>query len=152
MAGRPSKLTPERKQRLLSALASGNHIDAACTFAGVDYTTFRRWMQQGEAATKGEYRELFEQAQEAIAQAEVKLLNRVLKASEDHYQAACWILERRYPDRWSNTQRIKVEVAKEVEKTLDQLERKLPPAIFDQVLAAIADEGSGETETGSTAG
>jgi hypothetical protein len=33
--GRPTKRTPERQQRLLSALAAGNTRTAACHYAGI---------------------------------------------------------------------------------------------------------------------
>ncbi|MBA2749646.1 MAG: hypothetical protein H0U45_13150 [Tatlockia sp.] len=52
------------------------------------------------------------------------------------------MLTHRHPDRWADTQRVKVEVEKEINQTLDKLERSLPPEIFVQVLTAIADDDS----------
>mgnify|MGYP001491951708 CR=1 FL=1 len=33
--GRPSKLTPEVKKRLIDAIKAGNYIEPACRFAGI---------------------------------------------------------------------------------------------------------------------
>lgn len=152
--GRPSKLTATVKQTLLSAIATGCHIDSACAFAGVDYNTVREWIQRGEGthptrSTTKEYADFAEEITRAIAQAEVTLVKRVNDATKDDWRAATWMLERRHPERWANTQRIQLEVAKELERTLDQLERTLPAVIFDQVLAAIANADGGEETTGA---
>lgn len=59
--GRPSKLTPEVKKRLIDAIKAGNYYEPACRFAGIDYSTFRKWMQKGEQAKSGQYFEFFEE-------------------------------------------------------------------------------------------
>jgi hypothetical protein len=155
--GRPSKLTSLVKQNFLSALVTGCHIEAACGFAGIEYATMREWVQRGEGThptrrNAQEYAEFAESVTHAIAQAEVALVKRVNDASKDDWRAATWMLERRHPERWANTQRIQIEVQKELERTLDQLEKQLPAGIFDQVLSAIADGDGGEEETSSTTG
>lgn len=147
--GRPSKLTIIVKQNFLSALATGCHIEAACGFAGIEYATMREWVQRGEGThptrrNAPEYAEFAEAVTQAIAQAEVTLVKRVNDATKDDWRAATWMLERRHPERWANTQRIQIEVQKELERTLDQLEKQLPPAIFDQVLSAIVDGDAGD--------
>ena len=54
--GRPTKLTPEVQERLTSAIRAGNFYEAACGYAGIDYRTFRRWMERGERESRGPYR------------------------------------------------------------------------------------------------
>ena len=39
--GRPTKLTPERQNRLVEAIQAGNYYKVACAAAGIDYSTFR---------------------------------------------------------------------------------------------------------------
>lgn len=156
-AGRPSKLTHTVRQNFLSAIAMGTHLETACGFAGIDYNTMREWVQRGEGThptrrKTPEYAEFAEAVTRAIAQAEVTLVKRVSDSSKDDWRAATWMLERRHPERWANTQRIQVEVQKELERTLDQLEKQLPPALFDQVLNALANGDSGQEETGTEAG
>lgn len=133
---------------MLKALATGNHYEPACAYAGISYQTFRNWLQRGEATTRGEYFEFFESVQRAIAQAEIASVTKIKAAEKEDWRAAAWMLERRHPDRWASTQRIRLEVEKEMEKALDTLESKLPPAIFDQVLAALTDEIGGEATEG----
>ncbi len=48
---RPSKLTPEITKRLTEAIRAGNYYEAACGYAGIHYSTFRKWMQKGEVAS-----------------------------------------------------------------------------------------------------
>lgn len=48
--GRPTALTPERAQRIITTLRAGNHINTACYAAGVNTATFYRWMQRAERA------------------------------------------------------------------------------------------------------
>jgi uncharacterized Fe-S cluster-containing radical SAM superfamily protein len=58
--GRPSKLTPEVQEKICNAIRAGNYYEAACAYAGIDYSTFRRWMIKGEKAKKGKYHEFCE--------------------------------------------------------------------------------------------
>ena len=39
---RPSKLTPEVTKRLTEAIRAGNYYEAACAYAGIHYSTFRK--------------------------------------------------------------------------------------------------------------
>lgn len=142
--GRPSKLTPDCKKRLLQALAAGNYYEPACAYAGIDYSTFRRWMLRGEKESKGEFCEFCEVVQRAIAQSEIASVAKIKKAEEDDWRAAAWLLERRFSDRWASTQKVKIEVEKELEKTLAALEGKMPPDIYAQLLEALAALGEAD--------
>ena len=147
-SGRPSKFTAEVRARLLDALAKGNHIETACALAGVDYTTYRRWMQAGGAGDE-KFREFYEAATRAMADAEASLLTTVKLHSVDDWRAASWILERRHPDRWANTQRVKLEVEKELRKTLDFLESHMTADAYAELLNGLADlDQAGEGEAG----
>jgi len=46
--GRPSKLTPSTRRRLLELIGSGASIRRACTIAGVDEVTYYRWLANDE--------------------------------------------------------------------------------------------------------
>ena len=48
--GRPSKLTPEVRERIVQALVAGNYRETASRYAGIDPRQFSRWMSRGEAA------------------------------------------------------------------------------------------------------
>ena len=47
-AGRPTKLTPERRDRLLIAIKHGATITMACHKTSINPRTFRYWRQQDE--------------------------------------------------------------------------------------------------------
>ena len=71
---RPSKLTPEITKRLTEAIRAGNYYEAACGYAGIHYSTFRKWMQKGETAKSGKFREFFEAVTRAEYEAEVRMV------------------------------------------------------------------------------
>lgn len=150
-AGRPTKYTPERCARILDALRDGNHIETACAVGGVHYDTFREWVKASEAGDE-RYSGFSEQVTRALADAETALLSTVKTHSADDWRAASWILERRHPDRWANTQRVKLEVEKEIRGVLDALEAKMSPAAYDELVNALASMGSDSEGKESGAG
>lgn len=110
MAGRRSKLTPERKQKLVDALKGGNYRQTAALYAGIGVSTFYRWLEIGEADLERDKqspeRELLEAVKEAEAQAEIAAIALISRAAADgSWQAAAWRLERKYPDRWGRRER-----------------------------------------------
>jgi len=70
------------------------------------------------------------------------LLTIIQQSARTDAKHAEWIMERRFPERWANTQRIQVQVEKEVEAELeglfDSLEANLEPEVYEQVINAIA--------------
>lgn len=100
--GAPSKFTPDVQARILQALRGGNYASVACQFAGVHYSTFRKWLVDAEKP--GASQELVEFSQavaQAEAQAEVADLAIIRRAAQDKdWRAAAWIRERRSRERW----------------------------------------------------
>lgn len=111
MAGRPSKLTPEVKARLVQAIEAGNYYEAACGYAGITYTTFRNWMIKGENAKSGKYREFFEAITRAETVAEVRMVAQWQQHMPEDYRAIRDFLERRFPDRWGRKDKLQQEVS-----------------------------------------
>ncbi|NMP20749.1 hypothetical protein [Sulfobacillus harzensis] len=109
--GRPSKLTPERQKKLVDAIRAGNYYETACTYAGIDYTTFRLWMQKGEAREAKKYSDFFEAITRAEAEAESRAVALWQKAMPEDWRAAQMFLERRHPDRWGKQDKLKTEVS-----------------------------------------
>ena len=88
--GRPTKRTPERQQRLLSALAAGNTRTAACHYAGITRETLSSWLER--------FSEFSDAVKKAEADAEVRHVANIAKAAADGtWQASAWWLERRRP-------------------------------------------------------
>lgn len=97
--GRKSKIhDPALRARILDALRVGATYAHACAYGGIDYSSFARWMQQGEAAKRGVHREFYEAVKKAEGDAVAKWLGIIdLAATGGQWQAAAWKLERRYP-------------------------------------------------------
>jgi transposase len=110
---RPSKLTPEITKRLTEAIRAGNYYEAACGYAGIHYSTFRKWMQKGEVAKSGKFREFFEAITRAEYEAEVRMVAQWQKHMPEDYRAIRDFLERRYSDRWGR-KRLDIEHSGEI--------------------------------------
>lgn len=95
---RPTKLTPEVKERISQAILMGATYELAAQYGGVSYDTFNEWMKRGAGATEGEFSEFFEAIKSAEGKAVVGWLAKIEKAATGgNWQAAAWKLERRYP-------------------------------------------------------
>ena len=113
--GRPSKLTPERQEKLVEAIQAGNYYASACAYAEIAYSNFRQWMIKGEAEESGKYHDFHEAITHAEAEAEDHAIQQWQQAMPTDWQAAAWWLERRYPDRWGKQDRLDLKHAGKVE-------------------------------------
>lgn len=103
MGGRPTLLKPASADQLVAMLRAGNYIEVAARAAGVSRSTFRGWMQRGLSDLEEDrpFRELRERVETALAEGEVRNVTHIAVAARDgDWNAAAWILERHYPDRW----------------------------------------------------
>lgn len=100
--GRRSKYTPEVVQALCEAITLGLSQKRACEACGVSTETFRTWMHSRPeffVATKKAEGEFITRNLATIAAARVK-----------SWQAAAWLLERRFPREFARVETIKAEV------------------------------------------
>ncbi len=119
--GRPSKLTPETREKILAALRGGNYRHVAVAWAGIDYTTFARWLRESKADPDGPHGAFHQEVQEAETAAEIGMVAGLVKAGRDDPSHWKWWLERKFPDRWGReTRRIA-----ELEKVVKVLEQRL---------------------------
>ncbi|HEX4952683.1 MAG TPA: hypothetical protein VF017_04725 [Thermoanaerobaculia bacterium] len=109
--GRPSKLTPEVQDRIVSAIRAGNYAQVAAGFAGIGESTFYRWMEQGERAEDGAFREFRDAVKRAEHEAEVRAVAIIQAQMPIHWQAAMTYLERKFPTRWGRRERVDVTSA-----------------------------------------
>ena len=96
--GRP-ELTPSRVQidAICNALKAGGYLETAVSFSGVSKQTFYKWMRRGVKEKSGPFRDLLDAVKSATANAEMRYLAVIGKAGITQWQAAAWILERRWP-------------------------------------------------------
>jgi hypothetical protein len=116
---RPTKLTLDRQEKLIQAIKAGNTLVSACAYAGIHYSNFRRWMIEGETGESKLYCEFREAVLRAEAELEVALVSRWLSASKTNWRAAAEFLARRFPDRWSPSLQVNVQVEQRVEVELN---------------------------------
>jgi transposase len=103
-AGRKSKKTPERVERLLANLREGMSQASAISQAGICKATFYAWIKQDEDFKREV--ETAEDFAEAVQIAQIKALG---EAKMD-WRAYAWLLERRFPDRWSAKRETEVTI------------------------------------------
>jgi hypothetical protein len=101
--GRPTKLTPEVHDQVISLLRAGNYIETAAAVAGLSKQTIFNWLRWGAREETGIYADFAHAAERAMAEAEARDLERIKQATE--WQAAAWRLERKFPDRWGRRER-----------------------------------------------
>ena len=90
----------EVKARILEALRLGASYEHAANYGGVDYSTYRRWIEKGEKATRGEFCEFCEAIKRVEAQAAVLLLAKIEKVAGENWNAARWKLANRHPEMY----------------------------------------------------
>ena len=113
MAGRPSKLTPERAQAIALAVSEGHYLQHAAAAAGVARSTVHSWLARGQKARErldggGEpepdeepYLDLLEAlegAEKCAAELGIAPIRDAMERGD--WRAAAWYLERRLPGHW----------------------------------------------------
>jgi transposase len=100
---RPTKLTPEVQEIIVSALKLGASKKKACQYAGITEKSFYEWLQRAERDEQP-YREFSEQIEKAEADHYVRALAQIETAARSGtWQASAWKLERKYPEEWGRT-------------------------------------------------
>jgi len=102
--GRRSKLTDDVRRRITDAVLIGASRACAAGAAGIGESTFYRWLERGEASSKGPFREFWEAVSEAECQAELAAVRCWQAAMANDWRAAMHFLERRFPERWGPKQ------------------------------------------------
>jgi hypothetical protein len=91
--------------RILKCVRNGVFPERAAAFAGVPLVTFRRWIERGERAGRGKYRQLFDAVREAEAACERDLTLELHRAAESDPGACLAFMERRFAERWGRRRR-----------------------------------------------
>lgn len=107
--GRPTKLTPEVQEKIVTALRAGNYQETAALYAGITAATFYDWMNRGKNEPESIYAEFLDAVEKAKADAEVRDVVLIDRAAADgNWQAAAWKLERKFPQRWGRVNRTEI--------------------------------------------
>jgi hypothetical protein len=139
---RQPTMTTEIVDRIVQAVSAGNYLNVAIASAGVPQSTFYDWWRRGYGEgpeADAEFRTMRERVERARAEGEVRNVAIVASAARESWQAAAWMLERSYPDRWARpSQRVLSEAppppaapAPEEDPfadVIDLAQRRRPPA------------------------
>lgn len=124
------KYGPEMTEEICSYLKSGNNRTDSCVLAGIAYETFMRWMD------KEEFSENIKKAETAFKNECIQVIR---KAGPTSWQAAAWMLERKYPKEFAlkikeneKDSDIPEKMAKRAHDLLQQLEGKKPNATISK--------------------
>ena len=99
MAGRgKEKLTKDGIQTALRLYRAGLPDCQIAAALGVRAETFSIWRNHPKTENQIQ---LSKAMKKADAEREAALVTRIMRASDDTWQAAAWLLERRYPDRYA---------------------------------------------------
>ena len=111
--GRPTNLTPALTAAVADLLREGVTRAAAFASVGIAPSTGAEWIRRGEDRDDRPGGDLYATfaAQVRAAEADhegrmLALIDSAAAASPADWRAAAWILERRYPERWSARRQI----------------------------------------------
>lgn len=117
--GRPTKFTPEVKEKLLTAIRKGAPYELACNYARIDFSTLCNWRKKADVEKLPDYIQFFEDLKEAEGVTSLVWLDKIDKAmNEGAWQAAAWKLERRHHKHFSGQAALL-----EMNARLDKLEK-----------------------------
>lgn len=134
--GRPVELTADIIKQVAAVLPRALYVETVSDTIGVHRGTFREWLKAGGREHRNRERgkkpdpkldlhcELSTTVKRVSAAAEVDYLSVVQAAGSQAWTALAWILERRFPGRWSQN---RAEL-RQLKKQVDALTRGLPGA------------------------
>lgn len=93
----------ETLDRLVTMLRAGNYVSVAARAVGLSVDVLSEWLERGASSNPADapFVALREALDRARADGEVRSVALVAAAAAENWQAAAWLLERQYPDRWS---------------------------------------------------
>ena len=144
--------TQEQINEICDQLELGHRRAEAAAAAGTTGTVLKRWLQQGMADVEGNqlttYAELYIRVVRTEADDAVALIAAIRRAAARTWQAAAWLLERRY--LWVKPEAGKDEDVKQQEISVDEVMSRIvegdKAAAEAEAAAEAAAEEAGETE------
>src|ERR1044071_2677252 len=116
--GRPTKFTPELRERFLVNLANSLYVETACAMTNIHKTVFYDWMQIARSAVERMKKnpddetarptakekaliEFMADIEQVMEEKQSRLISVIeAAAARGFWQSAAWLLERRWPERY----------------------------------------------------
>jgi hypothetical protein len=111
MAGRPTSLTPELRVQICQRIAEGLTFVDACRVNHIAEKSFYNWKERGEEGEEP-FSEFLQSVKESEGEFKATHIKTIRSASQGkiagQWQAAAWLLERKYPGEFAMRQQIAV--------------------------------------------
>lgn len=141
LGARIARVTPG----ILEHVRAGNFPAIAAQSQGVPLRTWQQWRQWADQGDI-ECTELFERVDCALADAEIALVAKLSnppmdglgKADTGWIKATTFILERTRRERWGDKIEVQIRVEDTMRGFFEELERRLSPAAFDELVMAMS--------------
>lgn len=132
-SGRHPALTDDVKRIIVAAVVDGNPMRIAACAAGLAERTVARYLKIGRESKSGIYWQFLQEVKKAEAECALKNLALIQKAAETdpkYWGASSWILSRRFPADWGDSQKEIKELSKKLsiaEGMIRELLKRLSP-------------------------
>ena len=98
--GRPTKLTVELQQVIVTFMGAGAYIETAAAAAGISKVTLYDWLRRG-SEDEEPFATFLNAVEKAASEADLRDLKTIRQsAAAGVWQASAWRLERRHPEQW----------------------------------------------------
>lgn len=145
---------PEIVDRVCESIKTGVPISQAAKSAGISPRMLDTWRQRGREMEEGinehddieelisevqkGYLDVHRRVEEGLHELMTESLVNIQKAGESHWQAAAWILERRFPKYYAHTNRIKFDMSN-AQLMLDLIIKEIVPFVPEDRHNELAD-------------
>ncbi len=161
MAGRPTKLTKELLAEYAEILPQCLYLETAADLVGVRRQTVRNWLRRAARALQQAAKtsspipaseqlfvEFHQMHKRALAEGERVAVNQLRQAGEKSWNAAAWLLERRYPQHWSTKAQIDL-TARVADQSAEDLAQRIRehPEVVVTLHAALGQIAASQSPT-----
>ena len=125
--GRPTDLTPEAVAEVAYLLPRTLYLRTVADFLGVHRSSVYRWLERGRREEKrlrrptakpkpseAIYKQFCDAYKKGLAEGEIRAVAAIRQAAAESWQAAAWLLERRFPERWGRDRVLLLDLLRKV--------------------------------------
>ena len=124
--GRPTKLSDALQAQIVQDVRAGNYAEIAAKRAGINESTFYRWMQWGKDH-RPRYQEFHKAIRDAEGHAEARAVTVIATEMAKDWKAAAWYLERKFHDRWGRRDRQEITGKEGAPVPITYIYEMMPP-------------------------
>lgn len=104
-----SKTAMQIAEKMGDALSRGLTFEQACIYVSVSPVEIRKYAEKNPA--------FFKALNEAEMRFSMFLIDKIMRGAQEDWKAAAWLLERKYPEKWSDVKRVDIKQRAAIEKT-----------------------------------